>query len=201
MADDPTTAPPADPPADPPPPPADSPADPPATGEDALPEGAKKALAAARKDAREAQKAARELAAQVKQFEDRDKSEADKASDRATAAEQRAAALLTRTVRAEVRALAAETFADPADAAAFLDLAGYADDAGEVDADKIKTDLAELLTRKPHLAKTPGRTGPKPDPSQGGHAPTGIDEQIAAAKKAGEWTKVISLENQKLVPK
>jgi hypothetical protein len=198
MADDPTTAPPADPPTDPAAPPPDPPADPPATGEDALPEGAKKALAAARKDAREAQKTARELAAQVKQFEDRDKSEADKASDRATAAEQRAAALLTRAVRAEVRALAAETFADPADAAAFLDMAQYADDAGEVDAEKIKTDLAELLTRKPHLAKTPGRTGPKPDPSQGPKPPVGLEDQIRAAEKGGRWREVIALERQKL---
>jgi hypothetical protein len=61
-------------------------------------------------------------------------------------------AMTARVVRAEVKALAGQTFADPDDAAAFLDLASYVDEAGEVDAAAITKDLAALLKRKPHLA-------------------------------------------------
>jgi len=74
-----------------------------------------------------------------------------------------------RIVRAEVKALAAETFADPADAAAFLDLDDIdVDDSGEVDADEIREQLAALLVRKPHLARSgKQRRTPAPDKSQG----------------------------------
>src|SRR5690606_24279189 len=72
---------------------------------------------------------------------------------RAAEAEQRVQALTERAVRAEVRAVAAADFADPADAVAFLDLSAYVDDDGEIDSDRIKADLADLLERKPHLAK------------------------------------------------
>lgn len=71
-----------------------------------------------------------------------------------------------RIIRAEVRALAAETFADPTDALPNIDLSSYdVSDDGEVDADAIKADLADVLKKKPHLAK--GGRKPIPDPSQG----------------------------------
>lgn len=71
-----------------------------------------------------------------------------------------------RIVRAEVKALSADTFADPEDAVLNLDVSSYdVDDDGNVDADAIKRDLAEVLKRKPHLAK--GGKRPEPDPSQG----------------------------------
>ncbi len=81
----------------------------------------------------------------------------------------------SRIVKAEVKALAADTFADPADAVAFLASEGTlrdieVDDDGEVDADDIRSHLADLLERKPHLAKqTDGkqRKTPAPDKSQG----------------------------------
>lgn len=70
-----------------------------------------------------------------------------------------------RIVRAEVRAIAAESFADPGDAALYLNLESYeVDDEGEVDGDAIRADLAEVLKRKPHLGKS---GAPKPDRSQG----------------------------------
>lgn len=71
-----------------------------------------------------------------------------------------------RIIRSEVRAHAAELFADPADAALYVDLTKFeVDDDGEVDAAEIKKALAAVITAKPHLAKK-GK-GPKPDPSQG----------------------------------
>jgi len=72
-------------------------------------------------------------------------------------------------VRSEVRALAAGEFADPDDAHAFLDLDDFVSDDGEIDADGIRSSLADLLKRKPHLAKpadnSPRR--PAPDRTQG----------------------------------
>ncbi len=62
-----------------------------------------------------------------------------------------------RIVRAEVRALAVESFADPEDAVLYLDkqLGDFdvTDDGDLEDADAVKRALADLLKRKPHLAK------------------------------------------------
>jgi len=84
----------------------------------------------------------------------------------ATDAEERASKLLNRAVSAEVKA-AASGFADPEDAAAFLDLSKYATPDGDVDTEALKSDLADLLVRKPHLGKTPGSRLPAPNPAQG----------------------------------
>ena len=112
-----------------------------------------KALAEWKQRARAAEKASREQSARLKELEDRDKSALEKADDRASAAEKRAAAMVERTVRAEVRALAATGFADPSDAAAFLNPADFIDGDGEVDSKGIEKALADLLKRKPHLAR------------------------------------------------
>lgn len=79
----------------------------------------------------------------------------------------RAQALLGRTVKAEVKVLASEGFADPEDAAAFLDLSKYANGDGDVDSEAIKKDLADLLAKKPHLGKSPTTRTPAPNPAQG----------------------------------
>jgi hypothetical protein len=166
-----------------------------------LGEGGKKALEAERQKAREAEKRARDLEKRVKAFEDASKSDLEKATGRADAAEQRAQALIDRTVRAEIRAAAAATFADPSDAAAFLDTAAYVGDDGEIDSGKIQADLADLLKRKPHLGKEPDRKGPKPDPSQGAK-PGGTPDlatRIAEAEKAGDVRTAIALKNQQLL--
>lgn len=94
------------------------------------------------------------------------KSELQKAQDAAQTNEQRAQALLGRAVNAEIKALAGD-FADPSDAAAFLDVSKYATADGDVDTDAIKADLADLLTRKPHLGKQPTSRTPAPNPAQG----------------------------------
>lgn len=114
------------------------------------------------------------------------KSELDKAQEAAQTNAQRAQALLDRAVNAEIRALASG-FADPEDAAAFLSGKKYADDDGDIDTAAIKADLADLLTRKPHLAAADagtGRRAPRPDPTQAsganGAAPTSPATEFAS---------------------
>lgn len=112
-----------------------------------------KALAEWKQRARDAEKASRTQAARLQEIEDRDKSEVQKAGERATKAEQRATAMVERAARAEVRALAAASFADPSDAAAFLNMGDFVDDGGDIDSKGIEKALADLLKRKPHLGK------------------------------------------------
>jgi hypothetical protein len=112
-----------------------------------------KALNEWKQRAKDAEKANRTNAARLQEIEDRDKTEVQKAGERATAAEQRATAMVQRAAKAEVRAIAASTFADPSDAAAFLDMSDFVDDAGDIDSKGIEKALADLLKRKPHLGK------------------------------------------------
>ncbi|MFE6785189.1 hypothetical protein ACFVFF_23320 [Streptomyces sp. NPDC057680] len=101
-------------------------------------------------------KANADKAKRFDELEAASKTEAEKLAERATAAEGKATALVQRAVKAEVKALAARGFADPSDAAAFLNLGDYVDDTGEIDEKAIEKDLADLLKRKPHLAKEAG---------------------------------------------
>ncbi|MFD5509017.1 hypothetical protein ACFWIB_14740 [Streptomyces sp. NPDC127051] len=167
---------PADPPTPEPAPEPDDP-EPDPDGADSLGDKGKQALdrmkaekAEAKRAAAAEKKRADDLARKVAEFEDRDKSELDRATDKAQKAADRADRATRRAVLAEVKAAAA-AFADPEDAAAFLDLASYASDDGEIDTDAIATDLAALLERKPHLkrqaAEAPKPPAPKPDPGQG----------------------------------
>jgi hypothetical protein len=184
-------------PADPANPPvADPPVDPAPAPE--LGDAGKKALTEERTARKAAEKLAADQAARLREFEDRDKTEAEKLAAKAEASDKIAAKATARAVRAEVKA-AAEGFADPADAAAFLDLSKYADAEGEIDSEAIAADVATLLAAKPHLAKGDGRRSPAPDPSQGprGGGPD-VDSRIAEARKAGDFKLVIALENQKL---
>ena len=107
------------------------------------------------------------LAKKVAEFEQAQLSEQERTANELAAAQKRAEQLQERTVRAEIKAAAADVFADPDDAAAFLHLADYVDDDGDVDSERIKADLADLLKRKPHLGKTPEARRPAPDRHQG----------------------------------
>jgi hypothetical protein len=164
---------------EPAPEPADDPADPEPDpeGADKLGDAGKKALEAMKAQRAEAKrlaaaekKRADELARKVAEFEDAQKSELEKATSKAERLEAAAKAATARAVKAEVRAAASE-FADPEDAAAFLDLAKYTSDDGEIDTEAISADLTDLLERKPHLRRAAPepqkRPAPKPDPSQG----------------------------------
>ncbi|MFF4536550.1 hypothetical protein [Streptomyces aureus] len=151
--------------------------DPEPEGADKLGDAGKKALDKMKADRAEAKRLAAaekrradDLARKVAEFEDRDKSELEKATTKAERLEAAAAKATARAVKAEVKAAAAE-FADPEDAAAFLDLSTYTSDDGEIDTEAISADLEALLERKPHLRKAaasePKRPAPKPDPGQG----------------------------------
>lgn len=181
---------------EPAPDPADDPADP---DPDADPEGAdklgdegKRALdrmkadrATARKSAAAEKKRADDLARKVAEFEDRDKSEVEKATAKAERLEAAAAKATARAVKAEVKAAAAE-FADPEDAAAFLDLSAYTSDDGEIDTEAISADLADLLERKPHLKRpttAPKAPTPRPDPGQGAR-PSELPTDFRTADRA-----------------
>ncbi|EPD94602.1 hypothetical protein HMPREF1486_03155 [Streptomyces sp. HPH0547] len=134
------------------------------------PEAASKEIAKLRKEAaryRTRTKELEPLAKRAQELEDAQKSETQRLGEQLTAAQQRLEAVQQRAVRAEVRALAASDFADPEDAAAFLDLGAYVGEDGDVDADAIGKDLKDLLKRKPHLAKDTGPRSPRPDRTQG----------------------------------
>lgn len=128
-----------------------------------------------------------QLATKVAEFERAQLTEQERAAAELTEAQQRAAQLSQRVVRAEVKALASDLFADPEDAAAFLDLGGYTDDSGDVDTDRIKADLAALLERKPHLGKPETSRRPAPDRLQGssgnGRAPSDPAAEFAGFLK------------------
>ncbi|MFE9949297.1 hypothetical protein ACFYRJ_17400 [Streptomyces sp. NPDC005531] len=173
--------------------PAEPETDPEPEGADKLGDKGKQALdrmkserAEAKKTAAVEKKRADDLARKVAEFEDRDKSDLDKATDKAERAAEAAAKATARAVRAEVKAAAAE-FADPEDAAAFLDLAAYTSDDGEIDTEAISADLEALLERKPHLrrpaAEPEKKKQPKPDPGQGAR-PTDPPADYLSADRA-----------------
>lgn len=111
-----------------------------------------------------------QLAKKVAEFEQAQLTEQERTANELAAAQKRAAQLQERTVRAEIKAYAADQFADPEDAAAFLQLTDYVDGDGDVDSERIKADLADLLKRKPHLGKAEPFRRPAPDPHQGSSA-------------------------------
>lgn len=159
--------------------------DPPGDGGGDLGEAGIAALAAERRNARDAKKAlkpwqsigeefglspddVRDALAKLNASSDGDQDPPPVDVDKITRDAQRAANDLAnaRIVQAEVRALAADTFADASDAIPNVDLSAYeVNDDGTVDIEAIKADLADVLKKKPHLAKSGKR--PIPDPSQG----------------------------------
>jgi len=121
-------------------------------------------------------------AAKLAELEAANQSEAEKLAAKADAAEKKAADLIARTAKAEVKALA-DGFADRDDAVLMLgDLSQYVKD-GDVDTDAIKTALADVLTKKPHLAAVTGPRNPQPDGSQGRGGTSG-PEDFSKADKA-----------------
>lgn len=94
--------------------------------------------------------------------------EAQRAEAAAQAATARADALLQRAAKAEAKSLASD-FADPEDALVFLgDVTRFASDSGDIDADALRSELSDLLARKPHLAKSAQTPkAPAPNEAQG----------------------------------
>lgn len=154
------------------------------------PEAARKEIEKLRKESANYRTKAKELeplARKAKELEDAQKSEQERLAEQLSAAEQRIQTFRQRAVRSEVRALAAAEFADPDDAHAFLHLDEFVDDDGDIDTDGIRKELAELLKRKPHLARPAEAAGPRPprpDRTQGSsgnsnRTPTKPEEEFA----------------------
>ena len=83
------------------------------------------------------------------------------------------------------------------DSRSFMEKAATLDPA---DAAALTAAITEAVAANPALGKTTGPRLPMPNPAQGtgsSGAPS-LDEQIAAAQKAGDTRAVISLQNQKL---
>lgn len=158
-----------------------------------LPEWAREKIAKANREAANLRKRLKEAepvieAAQA--AEDAKKSEIDKANERITAADQRAEKFRDRAVRGEAKALAAD-FANPDVAVRLLgDLNGYVDNDGEIDTDRIRTDLTELLQREPYLGRAADvQAGMKPNRAQGqsGGEPLSDDQRAKDAQARGDW--------------
>lgn len=161
--------------------------------------GAKKALVAER-TARKA--AERELAQLKAEKELRDKPAEEQALEQARA-EARAEAKAkadARILKSELRAIASGKLADPSDAHLYIDLADFeVDDDGDVDSEALSAAVADLLTRKPHLAAAGqprfqgggdggSRPPAKPDVS--------LQEQITAAQAARNFPLVATLKQR-----
>lgn len=119
------------------------------------------------------------------------KSDLERAQEDAKKNADRAQALLNRAVDAEIKALAGR-FADPSDAAAFLDKTKYATADGDVDTEAIKADLDDLLARKPHLGRQPESRVPAPNPAQGSSGAGAT----AAPQYDGEWVRQMAAQGK-----
>lgn len=131
------------------------------------------------------------LAKRAREAAEADQTEAQRLQARLSEREQEIHRIRQRAVKSEVRAMAADSFADKTDPEALLDLDAYIGDDGEIDADRIKADLEDLLDRKPHLAKpkpdTQQRRKPAPDRTQASGA-----NQPRAKDPASEFAGFVS---------
>ncbi|MFC8273752.1 hypothetical protein ACFUJR_14765 [Streptomyces sp. NPDC057271] len=134
-----------------------------------LNEGGKKALLAEREAAKAARRERDAALAKVQEHERAKLTEQERLTADLTEAQQHVQTFRQRAVQSEVRALASAGFADPEDAHAFLDLDSFVNSEGDIDSDAIRGSLADLLQRKPHLAKPVGNSPrrPAPDRTQG----------------------------------
>lgn len=128
----------------------DTPAD------DSLGDPGKKALAAEREARKKAERDVKDLRARFEQMEEaQNKTAAERAElDKQRQMERDALAKANeRIVSAEIRAAAKGELADPGDALTFIDRSDFdVGDDGSVDADAIKSAVADLLNQKPYLA-------------------------------------------------
>lgn len=107
----------------------------------------------------------RQAKTRLDEIEAASQTELEKEQKAREAAEQRVTAATVRAVRGEVKALAAGTFTDLEDAVLNLgDLTRFVGDDGEIDDKAIGDELANVIERKPHLAK---KTEPADPPRPG----------------------------------
>ena len=185
--------------------------DAPIEGEEALGDPGKKAIDTMKQKLRDAEKRAREAAAEAAQFrreaELRDKPAEEQALE-AARAEARAEALAKaneRILRSELKAAASGKLADPTDAALFIDLTQFdVSGDGDVDSDALNDAIAELISRKPHLAaqkqnrfdgnadQGPKREAGVPQITDREQLKSMSPEAIVKARNEGRLTKLLS---------
>jgi len=100
--------------------------------------------------------------------------------------QQRSAEEAAGKVRDAVLAAAKPLLQDETDAVANIDLTKVVNDQGQADLEKVKAELDDLLTRKPHLAKSPQR-----------FAPAGIGGGAPAAATDAEKVKAVLADMQR----
>ena len=103
-----------------------------------------------------------------------------------------------RILKAEIRAQATAKLADPADALLYLDMSSFeVGDDGEVDAQAITAAIDNLIKSKPYLAAQ-GERRFQGGADGGPRKETGpsLEDQIAAAQKAGNYALAIALKRQ-----
>jgi len=131
------------------------------------------------------------------------KSEGREAEYQAAQVAQRAkdealAAANERILKAEVRAAAAAKLADPADALRFLNMSDFEVGAdGEVNSSQVAKAIDDLIASKPYLAAQGRRFPGSADGGPRKESDVSIDDQIAAAQKAGNFAQVIALKRRK----
>lgn len=175
--------------------------DAPVEGADQLGDAGKKALDAMKAKWRAAEQRAKERDAELADL--RAKVEGREAEYAAEEARRKveAAALAKandRIKRAEIKAAAKGVLNDPADAFKFLDLDVIeVGDDGDVDGDAIAKALADLVKSKPYLAAQ-GERRFQGGADGGPRKETGpsLEDQIAAATKAGNHALAIALKRQ-----
>jgi hypothetical protein len=171
-----------------------------------LGEGGKKALAAMKAEKREEirkRKAAESELAQLKAAAAKkpDDPPPDAEQIRKEAAAEVRAELAKERALDRVEVLAAKKFANPTDARHFL--TAHVDeflDGTTVDVKAVTEALDDLLEAKPYLAakETPRFQGGGDNGPRGNGKPKDLDTEIAEANSAGDWRRVLRLQNQKL---
>jgi hypothetical protein len=103
-----------------------------------------------------------------------------------------------RILKAEVRAAAAGKLTDPADALQFLDLSKLeVGSDGEVDSTAVAAAIDKLITDKPYLAAQGKRFQGSADGGTRNESTKTIDDQIEAARKAGNHILAIALKQKR----
>lgn len=170
-------------------------------GEEALGDPGKKALDAMKAERNAARAEAKARADEIAQLRAKiEGREAEYAAEQATRATeaQALAKANERIVRAEIRAAAAGKLADPADALRYLDPSTFeVGDDGDTDTAAIAAAVDDLIGKKPYLAAQGRRFQGGGDGGARKETAPNLDDQIAAAEKAGHHVLAISLKRQK----
>lgn len=179
-------------------------------GDGALGAAGEKALSAFKERARTAEREAKELRTQLDgvqeqldQLRQGQLSDHERALEAArTEAADAARAEVDQRYRGRLDAAAVRSaagkFADPEDAMRYLDLSAISrTDDGDLDPEDLAAQLSDVLKAKPYLAGATSH-GSADGGARGGAAEPTLDEQIEAAKAAGNTRLALQLTNRKL---